>query len=117
MADSILTDIKKRLGLGEEYTPFDPDVIMDINAAFMTLRQLGVGADKGFSISGYEETWGQYLDGLRVDLEAVKMFIALKVRLSFDPPSSSFVIDSIQRQLDELEWRLNIQVEEGGSHE
>lgn len=114
MKDSILEDVKKRLGLDEEYTPFDRDIVMDINAAMLTLRQLGVGPAKGFSVSGSEETWSQFLGEQFADLEAVKTYIALKVRLSFDPPATSFVIDSIQRQLEELEWRLNMQVEEGG---
>lgn len=113
MNRGILETIKKALGLAEEYTPFDPDVIMYINSAFLNLRQLGVGPNKGFSITGYTETWEDFLGSYETDFEAVKTYIYLKVRLVFDPPSTSFVLDSINRQIAELEWRLNLQTEEG----
>ena len=112
MNESILDSIKKRLGLPKEYTPFDPDVIMDINSSFMSLRQLGVGPDKGFSITGSDETWESFLGSYELDFEAVKTYIYLKVRLSFDPPATSFVLESINRQIQELEWRMNMQSEE-----
>lgn len=110
--ESILTSIKKMLGIEEEYTHFDPDIIMHINSTFMTLNQLGVGPQPGFSISDKSTIWDEYVDP-SMDFEGVKTFIFLKVRLIFDPPSTSFVIDAMERQIKELEWRLNIRAEGG----
>ena len=112
MEDSILNTVKKLLGLPKDYSPFDLDVIIDINSVFMSLRQLGVGPDKGFSISGPDETWQMFLGNYEIDFEAVKTYVYLKVRLIFDPPSSSFTLESINRMIQELEWRLNLQSEE-----
>ena len=112
--DSILTSIKKLLGITEEYKQFDPDIIMFINSAFSVLTQLGVGSDDGFSIKSDEETWDDYLMYNEIDagqLEMVKKYVYLKVRVSFDPPSSSFVLEAFNKQISELEWRINIVVD------
>lgn len=111
--ESILTSIKKLLGIGDDDTSFDDDIIMGINTEFMTLSQLGVGPFEGFSITDKTTTWSDYLGADSVNLQAVKTYIYMKVRLVFDPPSSSFVIDATQRKIDELTWRLNIQAEGG----
>lgn len=108
--DSILTSVKKLLGIEAEYTHFDADIIMHINAALMTLTQLGVGPAEGFFISDLTATWGAFI-GTRTDIEAIKLFVALKVRLMFDPPSSSYVLDAMKNQIQEMEWRINIQVD------
>jgi len=108
--DSILTSVKKMLGIDEAYIHFDQDVILHINSVMLSLNQLGIGPKTGFMISDATETWTNLLDG-RSDLIAIKTFIFLKVRLLFDPPSSSFVVDAIERQIKELEWRLYIQAE------
>ncbi|MCD8097864.1 MAG: hypothetical protein LUE31_07505 [Lachnospiraceae bacterium] len=110
--DSILTSIKKLLGITEEYEYFDVDVIMNINAAFSVLRQLGVGPDEGFSITDSSAVWTDFLsDDTR--LELVKTYVYLKVKLTFDSTSlTSGVIDSINRQISELEWRINVIAEE-----
>lgn len=108
--DSILTSIKKLLGIAEEYDHFDQDLIIHINSAFMVLNQLGVGPKDGFSIHGSNEVWSDFVPD-NSNLEAVKTYILLKVRLVFDPPAHSFVIDSIKNTISELEWRLNVQVE------
>jgi hypothetical protein len=108
--DSILVSIKKMLGIGEEDTNFDQDIMININTVIMFLNQLGIGPKNGFSITGSTETWSDLL-GDRSDLYAVKTYVYLKVRLLFDPPSSSFVLDSIDRQINQLEWRLNVQAE------
>lgn len=110
MDGSILTSIKKLLGIPEEYTQFDVDIIMHINSVFMTLQQLGVGPSEGFSISDHMSTWKDYL-GDSTNLEAVKSYIGLKVRLLFDPPLSSSVIECMKQLASEYEWRLNVQVE------
>lgn len=109
--ESILTSIKKLLGITEDYEHFDADIIMHINSVFMILNQLGVGPKDGFSISDETATWNDYLpDG--TNLEAVKSYIHLKVKLLFDPPLSSSVMESMQHIISELEWRLNVQAEQ-----
>ena len=107
---SILNTTKKMLGIETDVTVFDTDIIVNINTVFMTLNQLGVGPTSGFSITGATETWEQFL-GTITDLEAVKSFMYLKVRMLFDPPSNSALIDTINRQIDEIGWRLNAQAE------
>lgn len=109
---SILTDIKKLLGLTKDYTVFDTDVIIHINSVFMTLNELGVGPDNGFKISGYDEKWEEFLSE-SVQLEGVKTYIYLRVKLLFDPPANSFLVNSIEKQISELEWRLNVKSEGG----
>lgn len=108
--DSILTSIKKLLGIVEEDTSFDRDLIMHINSVFMILQQLGVGPDAGFSITDDSETWGEYLSS-NDSIEAVKSYIYLKVRLLFDPPTSSSVMEACKQNIAELEWRLNVAVD------
>ena len=108
--DSILTSIKKLLGITEEYENFDQDIIMHINSAFMILNQLGVGPKSGFSINDKGSTWDEFIPE-RSNLEAVKTYVHLKVKLMFDPPLSSTVIEAIKSQINELEWRLNVSVD------
>ena len=109
--DSILDTIKNKLGIESTYTDFDDTIITDINTVFMTLEQLGVGPNGGFSISGSTETWSDYL-GVVTNLEGIKTYIYLKVRLSFDPPANAFLVEAINRQTDELAWRIITQVED-----
>ena len=104
--ESILTSIKKLLGIQEEYTNFDNDIIMHINSTFSTLTQLGVGPSNGFIIKDKSSTWDEFVSDNR--LECVKSYVYLKVRLLFDPPSTSAVMDSINRQITEYEWRINV---------
>lgn len=112
MDDSILTSIKKLLGIDEEYTQFDDDIIMHINTVFLNLNQLGVGPDEGFYIEDDTADWTDFADiESNMPLQAIKTYIYLKVKLLFDPPLSSSVIDAIDRQIAELEWRLNVAVE------
>lgn len=111
--ESILNSVKKLLGLESDYTPFDTDLIMHINSVIMVLRQMGVGPLSGYSITGPEETWADYLGADEPLLEAVKSYIYLKVRTVFDPPSNSYVMDAIQKQISEYEWRLNVEVDPG----
>lgn len=105
--DSILTSIKKLLMLDESYEHFDKDIIMHINSVLATLTQLGVGPPEGFSISDKSATWSDFIGDAK-NLEAVRSYVYLKVRLLFDPPTSSALIDSINRQASEYEWRINI---------
>lgn len=108
---SILNSIKKLLGIAPEYTQFDSDVIMHINSVFMVLNQLGVGPAKGFRIKGPEEKWEDYITD-DDDLDAIKTYIHLKVKVVFDPPLNSTVMEAHKQMISELEWRLNVQVEE-----
>ena len=108
MEESILKSIKKMLGITEEYTHFDTDIIMHINSVFMILQQLGVGPSEGFFIEDDSYTWEDYLED-HTQLHAVKSYIYLKVRLLFDPPSNSSHINAIDKQISEFEWRLNIE--------
>lgn len=107
--ESILTSIKKLLGIDESYTHFDADIIMHINSALMVLTQLGVGPEEGFMIEDDTSTWISFISEENVaKIEAVKSYVYLKVKLLFDPPLSSAAIESINRQISELEWRLNV---------
>jgi len=109
--DSILTSIKKLLGIAEDYNHFDVDLIIHINSAIMVLTQLGVGPSKGFAIEDDSVTWEDFIGEDITKMQAAKSYIALKVRLLFDPPQSSAHIESINRQLSELEWRLHIEAD------
>lgn len=112
--ESILISIKKLLGISEDDTAFDTDIIMHINSVFMILWQLGVGPSKGFIIEDETAEWSDFIeDGL--NLELVKSYVYLKVKLLFDPPTSSFVMESMNRQIAEFEWRLNVEVEHGNT--
>lgn len=106
ISESILTSIKKLLGIEDSYTHFDPDIVMHINSVFAILTQMGVGPSNGFSISGKEETWSAFISERPDVFSMVKSYIYLKVRLLFDPPLSSAAIESINRQISEFEWRL-----------
>lgn len=108
--DSILTSIKKLLGITEEDTNFDVDIIIHINSIFAVLNQLGVGPSECFSISGKFETWNDFISDSN-KLEAVKTYVYLRVRLIFDPPQSSAMIEATKETVKELEWRLNVTAE------
>lgn len=104
--ESILISIKKMLGISEDYDAFDSVIVMYINSVFSTLTQLGIGSSEGFSVLDEAETWSDFI-GDDATLEAVKSYTYLRVRLLFDPPLNSTVIESMNRQIKELEWRLN----------
>lgn len=108
--ESILTSVKKMLGITKEYEQFDADIIMHINSVFVILTQIGVGPTEGFSIKGKEETWTDFMQE-NSKLELVKSYMYLKVRLLFDPPLGSAVIEVMNRQISEFEWRLNVAVD------
>lgn len=105
MYDSILTSIKKLLGIAEDYHHFDSDLLMHINTVFMILYQMGVGPKTPFSIEDDTATWNDFLED-KTDLAAVKNYIALKVRLAFDPPAASAHMQAITEAIKEYEWRL-----------
>lgn len=104
---SILLTIKKLLGNNENYTHFDVDIIVYINSVFSILNQLGVGPEEGFSISGDSEQWTDFLpEGLVLNM--VKTYVEAKTKLFFDPPDRGPVIESLNKVIAELEWRLSI---------
>lgn len=107
--DSILTSIKKLLGITEEYRHFDGDLILHINSVLAILTQLGVGPEKGYSITNEFDKWTDFLPN-DPRLADVKSYVYLKVKLLFDPPISSAVAESTRRLIDELEWRISVSV-------
>lgn len=108
MEKSILKSIKKVLGLDADYTAFDPDVLMHTNATFSVLHQLGVGPPGGFFIEDDTSEWSEFLPETDPMLNAAKTYVYLKVRLIFDPPSTSFALSAMEKQVEELGWRLNV---------
>lgn len=105
--ESILKSIKKLLGISDDETHFDSDLIMHINSVFAILNQLGVGPSKSFSIQDDTAVWDDFIED-NPNFNDVKTYIYLKVRLLFDPPTNSSVLSAMERQISELEWRLNV---------
>ena len=112
--ESILLSVKKILGIEPDYTHFDPDIIIHINSVFSVLYQLGVGKEP-FSISDSNDMWSDFLGGYDGQLNDVKTYVALRVRLMFDPPTSSSVMEAINQTIKEFEWRINVAVDPGES--
>lgn len=107
MEASILTSVKKILGMTEAYTAFDEDVIMHINAAFSILTQLGIGPTSGFIVENELTLWSEFsVPDLQLNL--VKTYLYLRVRMLFDPPTTSFLIEAMNKQIAEYEWRLGV---------
>jgi hypothetical protein len=106
MTDSILLSTKEKLGLAADYTVFDSQVIDFINSAFSTVAQIGLGPPAGFMINGTTEEWDDVLVS-NLHLNGVKAYIFLKVRQMFDPPTTGYHVTAMEKQIQELEWRLN----------
>lgn len=109
--NSILDSIKKLLGITKDYTHFDEDIIIHINSVFPTLRQLGVGPVNGFAIKDSDAVWTDFIGEDHKEFESVKTYVYMKVKLIFDPPLSSAVMESYKAFIKEFEWRLNIDAE------
>lgn len=107
--DSILDTTKKLLGFESDYTAFDLDIITHINAVFSTLRSIGVGPANGFMINDKEAVWADFT-GLEM-MNDVKSYMFMKVRMMFDPPTTSFHLDSLKKMAEEIEWRLHVQTD------
>lgn len=108
--DSILTSVKKVLGIPSDYDHFDRDILLHLNTVMSILNQLGVGPEKGFIVEDDSTIWSDLFDG---DIDTnkmmyVKSYVCLRVRLLFDPPTSSGAIDAMERQMRELEWRITV---------
>lgn len=110
--DSILDSTKKILGIAPDYSAFDIDVITHINSAFFILNQLGVGPPDGFVIEDNTAEWGEFLGDDPKKLSSVRTYVYLRVRLLFDPPTTSFAIEAATKQAQEYEWRLSVNREE-----
>ncbi len=115
MEESILKTIKEALGIVDDYTAFDSQIIMHINSVFMILNQIGIGPEGGYQIQDKADAWSEFIvksdwDGELFNL--VKTYIAIKVKMIWDPPSSNALLDVYQRQIDEFEYRLNLRSEE-----
>ena len=109
--DSILTTVKKACNIPEDYEVFDMDIIIHINSVFMILNQLGVGPPQGFRIEDKYHLWTEFIPADDLRFEAVKTYVSTKVRLIFDPPSSSIVAECLKQIVAECEWRLNLAAE------
>jgi hypothetical protein len=107
METSILKSTKKSLGLDATYTPFDQDILVCINSALGTLTQIGVLPNAGFSVVDATDTWSELNLSLPM-LGMVKSYIYVKVRVLFDPPTTSFLLSAYQKQTEEFEWRLKM---------
>lgn len=108
--ESILNSTKKLSGLMEEYEHFDSDIIMFINSVFFDLNQLGVGPSEGFTIEDDSSIWEDFLPDDKPLREAVKSYMGMKVRLKFDPPTVSSLLEALQRSINECEWRFSVHV-------
>lgn len=108
--NSILSSVKKLLGLTEDNTEFDIDIIMNINSAITILNQIGVGPNEGFVVTSKEDTYEDWLGDMK-NLQSVKLYLYYKTRLSFDPPTQGSLIETLKEEIRELECRLNYQVD------
>lgn len=107
--NSILTSIKKMLGIVEECEDFDTDIIIHINTALSSLTQIGVGPSDGFLITDKSSEWSNFINDNK-KLEMIKTYIFLKVKNVFDPPASSTVKEIYNQNISELEWRISVEV-------
>lgn len=110
--NSILLTVKDMIGPSIDYEVFNSQLIMQINSFLNVLTQLGIGPQEGFEITGPDETWDDFLGTHEKLQNMCKSYISIRTRLVFDPPTSSFVIDSLKKNVDELEWRITIMEEE-----
>ena len=110
MEDNVLNSIKKLLGIPEDYTAFDQDIMIHINSVFMILSELGVGPSNGYSLKDGTEKWGEFISDAE-NLEGIKTYVYMKVTTIFDPPLNSAVLPSMKELISEFEWRINNEAE------
>lgn len=115
--ESILTSVKEAISISEDCDAFDKIIIMHINTVFSILKRMGVGPAKGFSIRDEESTWDEFIDDSDSTLESVKSYMALKVQMLFDPPTSGTYMEAIKENIKELEWSLNFEADAIGYSE
>lgn len=110
LSESILTSVKKLLGISEEMKAFDLDIMLNLNAAIATLRQIGIGPKEGYTVTSKDETYEDYLGEDYPETAQVKMYLFYKTKLGFDPPQSSIAVELIKEMIKETEWRLYVSV-------
>lgn len=108
MEQSILKSTKQILGINPDDDSFDLDIITHINSAFFTLHQLGIGPVEGFAIDDDQAVWDDFITGDILKVNQAKTCVRLRVRLAFDPPATTFHLTALEKQLEECEWRLNV---------
>lgn len=113
---TILESVKLMLGIQNSYQAFDQQILLHINSIFTLLNQLGIGPKQLF-IANSTSVWSDFLVGDSADLELIKSYVYLRVRLLFDPPTNSFAVDAIKDQIKEYEWRLNVFVDPANGDE
>lgn len=105
--DSILASIKERIGISKDDKSFDIDIIDLVNSAFADLNDIGVGPSEGFSVADDHDTWDDFVEDVRI-LSSVKDFVYLTVKLTFDPPTQTSLLTSMENRLKKVEWRLSV---------
>lgn len=110
MEESIFESIKSLLGPDASYDVFDQDILIHINTAISVLTQLGVGPATGFMVTGSDETWRDFIGDDKI-LQMVKTYIYMKVKMAFDPPTNSSVLNAYNEACKEYEWRLNVETD------
>lgn len=117
LSESILNSMKQTLWPGEimddENNPFDAELILHINAIFTDISRLGIGSETPFHITGATETWSDFYN--RIDMcNNVKEYMHLRLRMVFDPPANSFIVNSFEEMIKKLEWHLTVISDELG---
>ena len=107
---SILRTVRKLVGLYEDDTSFDTDLLIYINTAFQALNEIGIGPEEVFSVEDESTLWTDFTKDTIIPVDPVKTYVCNKVKLAFDPPANTNITQSIQRVIDEAEWRLSILV-------
>lgn len=108
MSDSILESIKDAASISSEESAFDQELILHINSVFMALRQMGIGPDTAFVVSDSSSEWSEFTTD-PIILPTIKSYVTLRVRVLFDPPTSSALMDALKNAISEYEWRLGIE--------
>lgn len=116
METSILNSTKKQCGIAKDYTIFDDNIIPEINTVFADLLQMGVGPKEGFAIEDDSAEWSDFTQN-DPRLAPVSTYVHLRVRMVFDPPTNSSVMEAMQRRIEEIEWRLNAAVDHSSDEE
>jgi len=111
MEESILKSVKKVLGIDADFTAFDLDILIHINTAFAVLNQLGIGPEAGFMIEDDSAVWADFY-GTDPRYNAIRTYVYLKVRIMFDPPQTAYLVEALNAQIREYEWRINAYREE-----
>lgn len=110
--DSILDTTKQLLGIEKDVTDFDTEILIHINSVFDTFHQLGLGPGTGFKIEDSSKLWSEYIQDTE-HIESIRSLMYLRIRLLFDPPATSFGITAFEKEIEKMEWRLNVQVDPG----